>query len=59
MRKVKSNLAIRNATSFDELLDIQYGKIGTEVRDKFEEKAKNFIISELIKNTKHQTDANY
>ena len=30
---------IRNAKNFDELLDIKYGKTGTERRDKFEEKA--------------------
>ena len=33
------NENIRNAQSFDELLDIKYGKIGIEKRDIVEEKA--------------------
>ena len=40
---------IRNAKTFDELLDIKYGKIGSEKRDNFEEKAKYFVISEILK----------
>ena len=28
--------AIRNAKNFDEILDVQYGKIGTKKRDEFE-----------------------
>ena len=34
---------IRNAKNFDELLDIKYGKIGTEKRDEFEEKEQDVI----------------
>jgi len=30
---------IKNAKNFDELLDIKYGKVGTENRDSFEERA--------------------
>jgi hypothetical protein len=33
------NLEINNAKNFDDLLDIKYGKIGSDKRDKFEEKA--------------------
>ncbi|WP_372948127.1 helix-turn-helix domain-containing protein [Mariniphaga sp.] len=40
---------IKDATNFDELLDIKYGKPGTEKRDKFEVKAKAFIVGEMIK----------
>jgi len=40
---------IRNAKNFDELLDIKYGKIGTQKRDEFEEKAQYFVISEMLK----------
>lgn len=40
---------IKDATNFDELLDIKYGKLGTEKRDEFEAKAKAFIIGEMIK----------
>jgi HTH-type transcriptional regulator / antitoxin HipB len=40
---------IKDATTFDELLDIKYGKLGTEKRDEFEIKAKSFVVGELIK----------
>ena len=34
---------IREAQTFDELLDIKYGKLGSKNRDEFEVKAKAFI----------------
>ena len=40
---------IKDATNLDELLDIKYGKLGTEKRDGFEVKAKAFIVGEMIK----------
>ena len=40
---------IRNAKTFEELLDIKYGKIGSEKRDNFEEKAHYFVVSEILK----------
>ncbi len=43
------NKSIKNAKNFDELLDIKYGKIGSEKRDNFEEKAQYFVISEILK----------
>jgi HTH-type transcriptional regulator/antitoxin HipB len=39
----------KNLTSFDEHLDVQYGKRGTEGRTEFEIKAKAFLIGEVIK----------
>jgi len=39
---------IRSAQSFDQLLDAKYGKAGVNARDKFEEKAQYFVISELL-----------
>ena len=39
---------IRKAKSFDELLDIKYGKVGTEKRDDFDERAQYFVISEML-----------
>ena len=45
---MKKNEAIRNAKNFDEILDIQYGKIGEKKRDEFEEKAQYFVIRETI-----------
>ena len=43
---------IRNAKNFDELLDIKYGKTGSERRNKFEEKAQYFVISEMLKDAR-------
>lgn len=45
-KKVKT---LRDAETFDELLDLKYGKPGTKKRDKFEEKAYLFIVSEMLK----------
>lgn len=44
---------IKKTKSFDELLDVKYGKIGTKKRDGFEEKAQYFIISEMLKEGRH------
>ena len=44
-----SDEEIRNAKTFDELLDVKYGTIGTEIRDKYEAKADNFVTSEMLK----------
>ncbi|MBI4645304.1 MAG: helix-turn-helix transcriptional regulator [Bacteroidia bacterium] len=46
---------IRKATTFDELLDIKYGKIGTSKRDKFEEKSQYFVISEMLKASREES----
>ena len=42
---------IKDASNFDKLLDIKYGNLGTEKRDESEEKAKAFIVGEMIKDT--------
>jgi DNA-binding XRE family transcriptional regulator len=46
---------IRKAKTFDELLDIKYGPIGTSKRDKFEEKAQYFVISEMLKAAREES----
>jgi len=45
---------ITEAKTFDELLDIKYGKSGTGKRDEFESKAKAFIIGEMIKEVRKE-----
>jgi len=45
---MNKNEAILNATNFDELLDIQYGKIGKKTRDEFEKKAQYFVSSDIL-----------
>ncbi len=46
---------IEDATNFDELIDIKYGKIGTHRRDEFEMKSINFIIAEILKDERKKT----
>ena len=41
--------AIRNAKTFDELLDIKYGLVGSSLRDEYDAKANYFVISEMLK----------
>jgi len=48
--------AIRNTKTFDELLDVKYGKIGAKKRDAFEEKAQYFVISEMLKEARHEAN---
>lgn len=38
-----------NIKSFDELIDVEHGKIGTNSRNKYEEGAQMFIIGEMLK----------
>jgi HTH-type transcriptional regulator/antitoxin HipB len=45
---------IKDAKTFDELLDIKYGKLGTPKRDEFETKAKAFVVGEMIKNARKE-----
>ena len=45
---------IRNPKTFDELLDLKYGKIGEKKRDAFEEKAQYFVISEMLKEARKE-----
>jgi HTH-type transcriptional regulator/antitoxin HipB len=48
------NEKIRNAKNFDELLDVEYGVIGSEKREDFEKKAQYFIISETLKEARRE-----
>ena len=42
---------IRN---FDELIESEHGKIGTESRNKYEEQAQMFIVSEMLKEARKE-----
>ncbi len=53
---MKKNEAIRKTKNFDELLDIQYGKIGTKKRDEFEAQAQYFVISEMLKDARQEAN---
>lgn len=43
---------MRKQKTFEELLDQKYGELGTPQRDAFEEKAKLFAISEMLKDAR-------
>ena len=45
MNKEKKD-AIMESTSFEELLDAEYGERGTETREKFETEAETFCLAE-------------
>ena len=45
---------LKDAETFDELLDIKYGKIGTLERDKFELESRAFMIGEMLKEARKQ-----
>ena len=44
----------KNIQDFDQLLEIEHGKIGTESRNKYEENAQMFIISEMLKSARKE-----
>jgi ribosome-binding protein aMBF1 (putative translation factor) len=46
----------KGITTFDELIEVEHGKIGTESRSEYEEKAQMFIVSEMLKEARK--DAN-
>lgn len=47
--KREETQTLHDAKTFDELLDIKYGKPGTPERDKFEFRSRSFMIGELLK----------
>ncbi len=47
-------IAIKKATTFDELLDAEYGAVGTPERDKFEEDAAAFCLAQTLKEERHR-----
>lgn len=44
----------KDINTFDELIELEHGKIGTESRIKYEEGAQMFIISEMLKTARKE-----
>ncbi len=44
----------KNITNFEELIELEHGKIGTENRNKYEEGAQMFIVSEMLKSARKE-----
>ncbi|MFN8254930.1 MAG: helix-turn-helix transcriptional regulator [Bacteroidales bacterium] len=42
--------------TFDELIEKEYGQIGTESRNEYEERAQMFIVSEMLKEARKQAN---
>lgn len=40
--------------NFDQLIEVEYGKIGTESRNTYEENAQMFIVSEMLKDARKE-----
>jgi DNA-binding XRE family transcriptional regulator len=51
---MEKNQAVLNAKDFDEILDIQYGKPGTEMRGEFDKNAQYFVVGELLKEARRK-----
>lgn len=45
----------KGVTTFDELLEVEHGKIGTESRNEYEERAQMFIVSEMLKEARKES----
>ena len=41
----------KDVTNFDELIELEYGKKGTEKRTEYEQNVHKFILSEILKET--------
>lgn len=46
----------KNIKSFDDLIEVEHGKLGTESRNQFEEKSQMFIISEMLKEARKEAN---
>ncbi|MCH6201079.1 helix-turn-helix domain-containing protein [Aquiflexum sp. LQ15W] len=42
--------------TFDELIELEHGKVGSESRNKYEENAQMFIISEMLKDARKEAN---
>lgn len=45
-----------NIKSFDELIEFEHGKLGTESRNVYEENSQMFIISEMLKEARKEAN---
>jgi DNA-binding XRE family transcriptional regulator len=46
----------KNVRTFEELVELEHGKIGTESRNKYEEGAQMFIVSEMLKEARKEAN---
>ncbi len=46
----------KGITTFDELIEVEHGKIGTDKRNVYEQNAHMFIISEMLKEARKEAN---
>lgn len=46
----------KNIKNFEQLIELEHGKIGTESRNSYEEKSQMFIISEMLKEARKEAN---
>lgn len=46
----------KNVGTFEELIEIEHGKIGTESRNRYEQGAQMFIVSEMLKEARKEAN---
>ena len=46
----------KNIKTFNQLIDLEHGKIGTESRNKYEKGAQMFIVSEMLKTARKEAN---
>jgi len=46
----------KGITTFDELIEVEHGKIGTEKRNVYEQNAQMFIVSEMLKEARKEAN---
>lgn len=44
----------KGITTFEQLIEVEHGKIGTEKRNEYEQNAQMFIISEMLKEARKE-----
>ena len=50
---MKTDIEIR---TFEELIESEYGELGTDNRNEYEQKAQMFIVSEMLKEARKQSN---
>jgi len=46
----------KDIKNFDDLIELENGKLGTESRNEYDERAQMFIVSEMLKEARHQAN---
>lgn len=46
----------KNIKTFDELIELEHGKVGTESRNRYDEGAQMFIVSEMLKAARKESN---